>query len=183
MNTLAAADDGFVRYPSPPRKESIKIEIPSTKSVSPDNLNAELESRGYVFFPPREQTQSAPQPSTKPEKKIVETRTETRTDAAVEKPKTEKDNIEPAKSVDRLIITPNVSSVPVDSTRGSVGTTSSTQVSPVRVSPTIEFKFDEKTKALFSENHGAIQYRDTASETSAGIQITRDSLGNTYLTG
>jgi hypothetical protein len=183
LHTLATADDVFVRYPSPPRKESIKIEIPSTKSVSPDNLNAELESRGYVFFPPREKTQSAPQPSTKSEKKIVEPRTETRTDAAAEKPKTDKDTIEPAKSADRLVITPNVSGVPVDSTRGSVGTTSSTQVSPVKVSPTIEFKFDEKTKALFSENHGAIQYRDTASETSAGIQIARDSLGNTYLTG
>lgn len=183
LHTLATADDGFVRYPPLPKKEIIKKEIPAAKGVSPDDLDAELTSRGYVFFPPREKTQSAPRPSIRYEKKIVETRAETRTDAAVEKPKTDKGNIEPANSASRLVITPNISSVPIDNNRGSVGTTPSTQVSPVRVSPTIEFRFDEKTKAQFSENHGAIQYRDTASETSAGIQITRDSLGNTYLTG
>ena len=101
----------------------------------------------------------------------------------VKNPTVDRDNILSAESADRLVVTPNVSGVPVDSNRGSIGTTSPAQVSPVRVSPTIEFRFDETTKAQFSENHGAIQYRDNASETSAGIRITRDSLGNTYLTG
>ena len=182
LNTLATADDGFVRYPPLPKKENSKVETPSSKGVSSDDLNAELESKGYVFFPPREKTQSKPQPTNRSEQKPAETRTETRSDVTVEKPKTDTDTIEPAKSADKLVITPNVSSVPVDSTRGSVGTNSSTEVSPARVSPTIEFRFDEKTKAQFSENHGAIQYRDNASDTSAGIQISRDSLGNTYLT-
>lgn len=182
-HSVATADDGFVRYPPLPKKESGKIETPAAKRVSPNDLDAELESRGYVFFPPREKTQSGPQPNTRSEKKTVETTSETRTGAAVEKTKTDKGNIEPTSNADRLVITPNVSSVPVDSNRGNAGATSSTQAIPAKVSPTIEFKFDEKTKAQFSENHGAIQYRDTASETSAGIQITRDSLGNTYLTG
>ena len=183
LSPLATADDGFVRYPPLPKKENSKIEIVPFKGVSPDDLNAELESKGYVFFPPREKTQSVPPPSKGRETTPVEKSTETKPDVTVEKPKTDKDNIEPATSANRLVITPNLSSIPVDSNRGSVSTNSSTQVSPMRVSPTIEFKFDEKTKAQFSENHGAIQYRDTASEKSAGIQITRDSLGNTYLTG
>ena len=183
ISTLATADDELVRYPPPPKKASSKIKIPSSKDVSSDDLNAELESQGYVFFPPREQTPSVPPPSKRFETTSVEKSTEVKTNITVEKPKTDKDTIEPAKSADRLVITPNVSSVPVDNTRGGVVTNSSTQVSPVRVSPTIEFRFDEKTKAQFSENHGAIQYRDNSSETSAGIQITRDSLGNTYLTG
>lgn len=183
MNTLAAADDGFVRYPPLPKKENSKLEIPSSKGISPDDLNLELESKGYVFFPPREKAQSAPQPNNRSENKSIEIRTETRSDVVVEKSKKDNDTIEPATSTDRLVITPNISGAPVDGTRGSIGTTTSTQVSPLRVSPTIEFRFDEKTKAQFSENHGAIQYRDTASETAAGIQITRDSLGNTYLTG
>jgi hypothetical protein len=181
--TLATANDGFVRYPPLPKRESSKLETSSPKSGASNDLDRELESRGYVFFPPKEKTQSAPQPNKAHENRTVEISTEPRTEVAAEKPNTHKQTIEPSKSADKLIITPNVSSLPVDSNRGSVGATYSTQVSLVRVSPTIEFKFDEKTKAQFTENHGAIQYRDTASETSAGIQITRDSLGNTYLTG
>jgi len=183
QSPLATADDGFVRYPPLPKKKNSKIEISPSKGVSSDDLNAELESKGYVFFPPRGKTPSVPPPSKRSETTSVEKSTEVKTNTTVEKPKTDNDTIEPSKSADKLVITPNVSSAPVDSTRGSVGTNSSTQVTPVRVSPTIEFRFDEKTKAQFSENHGAIQYRDNASETSAGIQITRDSLGNTYLTG
>ena len=182
-HTLATAEDGFVRYPPLPKKESSKIEIASPKSISSNDRDAELESRGYVFFPPRETAQSASQSDKVSEKRTVEPRIETRAEISAKNPKTDKETIEPAKSADRLVITPNVNRVPIDNTRGNVVTTSSTQVTPVRVSPTIEFKFDEKTKAQFSENHSAIQYRDTASETSAGIQITRDSLGNTYLTG
>jgi Putative Ig domain len=181
--TLATADDGFVRYPPLPKRESSQLETLSPKTGSPNDRDSELESRGYVFFPPKEKTQSAPQPNKTPETRAVEISTEQRTEVATEKPNTQKQTIEPSKSADRLIITPNVSNLPVDSNRGNIGATSSTQVSPVRASPTIEFKFDEKTKAQFTENHGAIQYRDTASETSAGIQVTRDSLGNTYLTG
>ncbi len=183
LSPFATADDGFVRYPPLPKKESSKIEISPSKGVGSDDLNAELESKGYVFFPPRATTPSVPPPSKRSETTPVEKSTQAKPDITVEKLKTDNDTIEPAKSADRLVITPNVSGVQVDNTRGGVSTNSSTQLSPVRVSPTIEFRFDEKTKAQFSENHGAIQYRDNVSETSAGIQITRDSLGNTYLTG
>jgi hypothetical protein len=183
FHVLAAAEDGLVRYPLSPKKERIKLETPSPPNLQPRDFDTELESRGYVFFPPREKTQSAPQPKKASEKRTVENSTETRTEVVTEKPDTDKQTIEPAKNANRLVITPNVRSVSSDSTRGNVGITSSTQVSPVGVSPTIEFRFDEETKAQFSENHWAIQYRDKGSETSAGIQITRDSLGNTYMTG
>lgn len=180
---LAAAEDAFVRYPPLPKRESSKLETPSPSSVQVNGFDAELESRGYVFFPPRGKTESSPQANETSDRNSAKPTTDARSGVFVEKPKVDIDNIKSAESADRFVVTPNVSSVPVDSTRGSIGTTSPAQVSPVRVSPTIEFRFDETTKAQFSENHGAIQYRDTASETSAGIQITRDSLGNTYLAG